>query len=93
MAVQEQGCSDQPLFNAIDPDTTVNYEHHPSIRELLHEGQDVLVQISKEPIGTKGARLTCHITLPCRNFVFMPLTDHVGISRKITDEDVRQNAS
>ena len=49
----------------------------------------MLVQISKEPIGTKGARLTCHITLPCRNLVFMPLTDHIGISRKIEDEDVR----
>lgn len=62
----------------------------PSIAELLKEGQNVLVQISKEPIGTKGARLTCHITLPCRNLVFMPLTDHIGISRKIDDEDVRQ---
>ncbi|MCL7488805.1 MAG: Rne/Rng family ribonuclease [Desulfobulbaceae bacterium] len=61
----------------------------PSIDNLLVEGQQVLVQISKEPIGTKGARLTCHITLPCRNLVFMPLTDHIGISRKIEDEDVR----
>lgn len=61
-----------------------------NIDKLLHEGQSILVQISKEPIGTKGARLTCHITLPCRNLVFMPLTDHIGISRKIEDEDVRQ---
>ncbi len=61
----------------------------PCISELLKEGEEILVQISKEPIGTKGARLTCHITLPCRNLVFMPLTDHIGISRKITDEDVR----
>ena len=60
------------------------------IEDLLHEGQDVLVQICKEPIGTKGARLTCHITLPCRNLVFMPMTDHIGISRKIEDEEVRQ---
>ncbi|GBE12245.1 ribonuclease G [bacterium BMS3Bbin14] len=62
----------------------------PNIRHLLKEGQSILVQISKEPIGSKGARLTCHITLPCRNLVFMPLTDHIGISRKIEDEDVRQ---
>lgn len=61
----------------------------PSIDNLLVEGQHVLVQISKEPIGTKGARLTCHITLPCRNLVFMPLTDHIGISRKIEDEEIR----
>jgi ribonuclease G len=61
-----------------------------NIDELLHEGQELLVQICKEPLGTKGARLTCHITLPCRNLVFMPMTDHIGISRKIGDEEVRQ---
>lgn len=65
-------------------------ESQPSIDNLLAEGQNILVQISKEPIGTKGARLTCHITLPCRNLVFMPLTDHIGISRKIENEEVRQ---
>lgn len=61
-----------------------------NIEDLLSEGQDILVQVCKEPLGTKGARLTCHITLPCRNLVFMPMTDHIGISRKIEDEDVRQ---
>lgn len=59
------------------------------IEDLLVEGQEVLVQVNKDPIGTKGARLTCHITLPCRNLVFIPQTDHVGISRKIDDEEVR----
>ena len=63
---------------------------NPAIEDLLKEGQSILVQIAKEPIGSKGARLTCHITLPCRNLVFMPLTDHIGISRKIEDEDVRE---
>ncbi|MDA3834597.1 MAG: Rne/Rng family ribonuclease, partial [Spirochaetales bacterium] len=61
-----------------------------SIEDLLTEGQKIIVQICKEPISTKGARLTCHITLPCRNLVFMPMTDHIGISRKIADETVRQ---
>ena len=61
-----------------------------SIEDLLKEGQEILVQICKEPIGSKGARLTCHITLPCRNLVFMPMTDHIGISRKIDNEAVRQ---
>jgi len=61
-----------------------------NIDDLLREGQDLLVQVCKEPIGTKGARLTCHITLPCRNLVFMPMTDHIGISRKIENEEVRQ---
>ncbi|MCL1979616.1 MAG: Rne/Rng family ribonuclease [Proteobacteria bacterium] len=62
----------------------------PAINEILQEGQEILVQIAKEPIGSKGARLTCNITLPCRNLVFMPLTDHIGISRKIEDEATRQ---
>lgn len=62
-------------------------QHH--IEDILTEGQNILVQVSKDPIGTKGARLTCHITLPCRNLVYIPLTDHIGISRKIEDEDVR----
>ena len=61
-----------------------------SIDDLLSEGQEILVQICKDPIGTKGARLTCNITLPCRNVVFMPMTDHIGISRKIEDEETRQ---
>ncbi|MGW8193785.1 MAG: Rne/Rng family ribonuclease, partial [Desulforhopalus sp.] len=61
-----------------------------NIEDLLSEGQSILVQVSKDPIGTKGARLTCHITLPCRNLVFIPQTDHIGISRKIEDEEVRE---
>ncbi|MBU0479866.1 MAG: Rne/Rng family ribonuclease [Proteobacteria bacterium] len=61
------------------------------IEDLLTEGQEILVQICKDPIGTKGARLTCNITLPCRNVVFMPMTDHIGISRKIEDEETRQH--
>ncbi|MCI5140347.1 MAG: Rne/Rng family ribonuclease [Candidatus Electrothrix sp. ATG1] len=61
-----------------------------AIEDLVKAGQTILVQIAKEPIGSKGARLTCHITLPCRNLVFMPLTDHIGISRKIEDESIRE---
>ncbi|MCK5227020.1 MAG: Rne/Rng family ribonuclease, partial [Desulfobulbaceae bacterium] len=61
-----------------------------NIEDLLWEGQDVLVQVCKEPMGTKGARLTSQITIPCRNLVFMPMTDHIGISRKIEDEEVRE---
>jgi len=64
--------------------------HGLHIEELLTEGQEIMVQICKDPIGTKGARLTCNITLPCRNVVFMPMTDHIGISRKIEDEETRQ---
>ncbi|MBM3807590.1 MAG: Rne/Rng family ribonuclease [Acidimicrobiia bacterium] len=61
----------------------------PKIEELLKEGQDVIVQVVKEPLGTKGARLTCHVTLPGRFLVFMPTVDHIGISRKIDSRDER----
>ncbi|ADH85858.1 Rne/Rng family ribonuclease [Desulfurivibrio alkaliphilus] len=73
-------------------DTDPLCRRHPgqNIEDLLSEGQDIMVQVCKEPLGSKGARLTCHITLPCRNLVFMPRTEHIGISRKIEDEDVRQ---
>ena len=59
------------------------------IEELLKEGQDVVVQVAKEPLGTKGARLTGHVTLPGRFLVFMPTVDHVGISRKIATREER----
>ena len=62
---------------------------HP-IEELLQEGQELLVQVSKEPIGTKGARITSHISLPGRHLVYMPTVDHVGISRRIEDEEERE---
>jgi len=62
---------------------------HP-IEELLQEGQELLVQVSKEPIGTKGARITSHISLPGRHLVYMPTVDHVGISRRIEDEGERE---
>jgi ribonuclease G len=76
-------------FSSSLPDTDTNRSPGMNIEDLLTEGQEITVQVGKDPIGTKGARLTCHITLPCRNLVFMPLTDHIGISRKIQDEDVR----
>jgi ribonuclease G len=61
----------------------------PKIEELLKEGQEIIVQVAKEPIGTKGARLTSHATMPGRFLVFMPTVDHVGVSRKIDSRDER----
>ncbi len=61
----------------------------PSITELLREGQEILVQIAKEPLGQKGARITSHITLPGRYVVYMPTVEHYGVSRKITSEEER----
>src|SRR5437899_1711066 len=59
------------------------------IEELLKEGQEILVQVVKEPLGTKGARLTSHVTMAGRFMVFMPTVDHIGISRKIEARDER----
>jgi len=61
----------------------------PKIEELLKEGQEIIVQVAKEPLGTKGARLTSHATMPGRFLVFMPTVDHVGVSRKIDSRDER----
>ncbi|PYQ11256.1 MAG: Rne/Rng family ribonuclease [Acidobacteria bacterium] len=60
------------------------------IEERLQEGQEVLVQVVKEPLGTKGARITSHVSLPGRYLVFMPTVEHVGVSRKIVDEEERR---
>jgi len=59
------------------------------IGDLLRQGQEILVQVVKDPIGTKGARLTTHITLPGRFLVYMPTVDQLGVSRRITDDEER----
>jgi Rne/Rng family ribonuclease len=63
---------------------------HPSITDLLKEGQEIIVQIAKEPLGQKGARITSHIALPGRYVVYMPSLDHLGVSRKIESDEERQ---
>jgi len=62
----------------------------PSIEEVLTKGQEILVQVSKEPIGSKGARITSHISLPGRYVVYMPTTDHIGVSRRIEEDKERK---
>jgi len=75
--------SDNPALHSED--------HRPlPIEELLQEGQEIFVQVAKDPIGTKGARVTSYITLPGRYLVIMPNVDHVGISRRIEDEETRE---
>ncbi len=63
--------------------------HQPAITDLLSEGQEILVQIAKEPIAKKGARITSHIALPGRFLVYMPTVEHVGVSRKIESDTER----
>jgi ribonuclease G len=60
------------------------------IEDLLKEGQEVVVQVVKEPLGTKGARITSHISLPGRFLVYMPTVDHIGVSRKIESREERR---
>ena len=62
---------------------------NPSISDLLREGQEIIVQIAKEPMGKKGARITSHIALPGRFLVYMPTVDHIGVSRKIASDEER----
>ena len=62
----------------------------PDIRSLLREGQSIIVQVTKDPIGTKGARLTTHLSIPSRYLVYMPAVTHVGVSQRIEDEQERQ---
>jgi ribonuclease G len=62
---------------------------YPPIQDVVKKGQDLVVQVSKEPISTKGPRVTAHISLPGRFLVYMPGSDHVGVSRKIEDKEER----
>jgi ribonuclease G len=73
----------------VDDDPTPNETADTDIGDLLRQGQEVLVQVVKDPIGTKGARLTTHITLPGRFLVYMPTVDQLGVSRRITEDEER----
>jgi ribonuclease G len=69
---------------------TAQTSNLPAITDLLKPNQEILVQIAKEPIARKGARITSHIALPGRFLVFMPTVNHVGVSRKISSDEERQ---
>jgi ribonuclease G len=83
--------------HAKDRGTSKPRQHEPPrvskatpIREVVREGQEVIVQVSKEPIGTKGARVTSHVSLPGRYVVYLPTVDHIGVSKRIGSEKERQ---
>ncbi len=82
---------------SVDPapnDTLLKQKRRPKerykIEDLLKPGQEILVQVTKDPIGTKGPRISCNISVPGRHVVFMPNYDHVGISRKIGEDEERE---
>lgn len=76
--------------NSIPESISDQAEEFIPIEELLQEDQSLLVQISKEPLGSKGARITSHISIPGRHLVLMPTVDHIGVSRRIENEVERQ---
>jgi ribonuclease G len=63
---------------------------HANIAHLVSEGQEIVCQVSKDPIGSKGARISTYISLPGRYLVYMPSTDHIGVSKRITEESERK---
>ncbi|MGD8344695.1 MAG: ribonuclease E/G, partial [Desulfobacterales bacterium] len=75
----------------IDPEPeTFESRRNQQIEELISEGREIMAQVAKSPIGTKGARISSYISLPGRFLVLMPSSDHIGISRRIEDEDERE---
>ncbi|MBZ0158705.1 Rne/Rng family ribonuclease [Candidatus Methylomirabilis sp.] len=79
----------EPLPEEPRPSFSRGRRPQASIEELLKEGQEIVAQVAREPLGTKGARITSHITLPGRYLVYMPTEQHVGVSRKIENEGER----
>ncbi|NPV27194.1 MAG: Rne/Rng family ribonuclease [Firmicutes bacterium] len=79
-----------PLRQSDEEPGKTRGEPRVNIGNVLKVGQDILVQITKEPIGTKGARVTTHITIPGRYLVLMPTVDYIGISRRIENEEERE---
>ncbi len=99
--IREDVDSDAYPFSEIDRDEPLSTNdedghHHERlasnktpIQDLLKEGQSILVQVAKDPLGTKGARLTTHVSLPGRFVVYLPTIRHLGISRRIENEEER----
>lgn len=76
--------------NKGDEETRPSREIKTPIQDLIKEGQHLMVQVAKDPLGTKGARITTHISLPGRGVVYMPFVKHLGISRKIESEEEKE---
>jgi ribonuclease G len=81
--------ADEPEADPDDGDEAPRREAVGPIEDMLRKGQEVLVQVSKESLGTKGARITSWISIPGRYLVYMPQSRHIGVSRRIRDEDER----
>lgn len=87
---EEAPSEEEPLLLEESRPLAATKEEKVQIQELLHEGQLIMVQVAKDPLGTKGARITTHVSLPGRNIVYMPTLIQLGISRKIAEEAERE---
>ncbi len=87
---RDQGRNKKPGRDRFAKNTQNRANRAVPITEVVKEGDQVVVQISKEPIGTKGARVTSHISLPGRHVVYLPTVDHIGISKRIGSAKERQ---
>ncbi len=89
-AVSENSEEDFEPGSVLEKTVSTDFEEPaPQIQDLLKEGQMILVQVAKDPLGTKGARITTHISLPGRILVYMPTLVHLGISKRIESEEER----
>jgi ribonuclease G len=84
----ESGLDDDTLENESSREFTKKRDFN--IEELIYEGHEILVQVAKSPMGTKGARISSYISIPGRFLVLMPTSDHIGVSRRIEDETERE---
>ena len=94
LTLEDEEASEEPGEQGVLPPRRTRSRNRPGrahvpIEELIQEGQEILVQVAREPLGTKGARITSHVTLPGRYLVYMPTESHVGVSRKIESETER----
>jgi ribonuclease G len=87
-AAEEGNGEEEELYRYVFPRKPAPQEMH--IEDVLKEGQEILVQVTKDPLGTKGPRVTMHASLPGRHLVFMPTVNHIGVSRRIEDEKERE---
>lgn len=80
----------EELAKEAEEEISARHPRYIPIQDILKEGQEIMVQVAKEPIGSKGARVTSHISLPGRHIVFTPTDDHIGISRRIDEARERR---
>lgn len=77
-------------FSTLSESVDMRYRPDVKIQDFLKEGDEILVQVAKEPISSKGPRITRHVTLAGRHIVYMPMIEHVGVSRRIESEEERE---